>query len=114
MGAVGLISRGLIRPTLKSIERRLYALQRRYDRPSQTSTISDSSQQRSIHMQVQATMVSVVLKEMPLPSDDGSAGCPWAQLAPNAPYTHSVSVFTDRRPGSTKRLGDWPRLATAH
>lgn len=43
--------------------------------------------------------------------DDGSAGSsPWAQLAPNASYTHSVSVFTDRRLGSTKRLGDGPRL----
>lgn len=54
---------------------------------------------------------SAVLKKLPLPCDDGSAGSPpWAQLAPNASYTHSVSVFADRRLGSTKRLGDGPRL----
>lgn len=53
-----------------------------------------------------------VLKEVaPAILDDGSAGFPWAQMAPNAPYTHSVSVLTDRRQGSTTRLGE--RLAQA-
>lgn len=59
------------------------------------------------------SVVSVVLKKAPLPCDDGSAGSPlgpsWHPMR-RTPYIHSVSVFTDRRLGSTKRLGDWPRL----
>lgn len=50
---------------------------------------------------------------MPLPCDDGSAGCPiglsWHPMR-RTPYIHSVSVFADRRLGTTKRLGDGPRL----
>lgn len=84
-----------------------------------SSTIINGKQQSAVTSVVftcrrSPSVVSVVLKKVPLPCDDGSAGfSPWAQLAPNASYIHSVSVFADRRLGSTTRLGDWrdwPRL----